>query len=104
MGVARSLAWSYTSFLAFEFLDPLCGSGLYTAGFVLGTYQCAQSAHIFSTLSDVKDVWFIGDPVKGKQIAYASCHEAAGSSGNDVLYIPDFEIIQFKLLASQFRI
>ena len=38
MGIARSLAWSYTSFLLFEFLDPLCGSGLYTAGFVLGNY------------------------------------------------------------------
>jgi hypothetical protein len=45
MGISRSLAWSYMSFLAFEFLDPLCGSGLYTAGFVLGMYQYANSAH-----------------------------------------------------------
>ncbi|KAJ9596866.1 hypothetical protein L9F63_012122 [Diploptera punctata] len=35
MGLARSLAWSYESFLVFEFLDPVVGSGIYTSGFTL---------------------------------------------------------------------
>jgi hypothetical protein len=36
MGLVRSVAWSYESFLVFEFLDPVFASGIYTAGFVLG--------------------------------------------------------------------
>lgn len=35
MGLVRSMAWSYETFLVFEFLDPVFASGIYTAGFVL---------------------------------------------------------------------
>ncbi|PSN47341.1 hypothetical protein C0J52_20014 [Blattella germanica] len=48
MGLARSMAWSYTSFLLFEFLDPLCGSGLYTAGFVLGMESVGPKGRVYA--------------------------------------------------------
>nr|CAD7429241.1 unnamed protein product [Timema monikensis] len=36
MGLCRSLAWNYESFLLFEFLDPMVGGGVYSSSFVLG--------------------------------------------------------------------
>nr|CAD7399801.1 unnamed protein product [Timema cristinae] len=37
MGLCRSLAWNYESFLFFEFLDPMVGGGVYSSSFVLET-------------------------------------------------------------------
>ncbi|XP_026480787.1 organic cation transporter protein-like isoform X1 [Ctenocephalides felis] len=36
MGIIRSFSTSYIMFLIFEFLDPALGSGVYSAGFILG--------------------------------------------------------------------
>lgn len=36
MGLLRSLSTSYSMFLAFEFLEPALGSGIYPAAFILG--------------------------------------------------------------------
>jgi hypothetical protein len=60
MGVARSFAWSYKSFLVFEFLDPLCGSGLYTAGFILGMYNQPPSSLLSTVFQDTR---LVGNPV-----------------------------------------
>lgn len=36
MGLVRSLATNYVFFVVFEFLDPLCYAGLFSAAFILG--------------------------------------------------------------------
>lgn len=36
MGLLRSISTSYPMFLAFEFLEPALGSGIYPAAFILG--------------------------------------------------------------------
>jgi hypothetical protein len=46
MGLVRSMAWSYEAFLAFEFLDPVFASGIYTAGFVLSKILGLHSTQI----------------------------------------------------------
>lgn len=37
-GLARSFSTSYVMFLIFEFLEPLFGSGVFSAGFILGNF------------------------------------------------------------------
>ncbi|XP_069690607.1 solute carrier family 22 member 4-like isoform X2 [Periplaneta americana] len=64
MGITRSLAWSYTSFLVFEFLDPLCGSGLYTAGFVLGMELVGPKGRVFAG-TIVSVFYTIGEVILG---------------------------------------
>ncbi|PSN36798.1 hypothetical protein C0J52_19390 [Blattella germanica] len=46
MGLARSFAWNYESFLVFEFLDPALGSGIYTSGFILSLELVGPRARV----------------------------------------------------------
>lgn len=45
-GVIRSFSWNYPSFLVFEFLEPALGSGIFSAGFILGLELVGPSYRI----------------------------------------------------------
>lgn len=38
LGIIKALSVNYAMFLAFEFLEPALGSGVYTAAYVLGKF------------------------------------------------------------------
>nr|CAD7445168.1 unnamed protein product [Timema bartmani] len=59
MGLCRSLAWNYESFILFEFLDPMVGGGVYSSSFVLGIKKIIsrESVPTYAWRESVKPFW-----------------------------------------------